>query len=63
MAYLLKRTDQGGGYVSKPGMKSSYTRSAANARKFNTREAAESDRCVDNEIIVDLNPILDRISK
>lgn len=59
MSYVLKRTDQGGGYVAREGHPSSYVRNIANARKFPTREAAERDRCVENEVIVDLETILD----
>lgn len=54
MAFLLKRTDQGGGYVAPPGSAKSYTRSRAAARQFPTREAAEADRCPGNEVIVEV---------
>lgn len=50
MAYLLRRTDQGGGYVAPPGSRKSYT-SRAKAQRFRTREAAESNRCPGNEVI------------
>ena len=50
--YLLRRTDQGGGYVSESGSKSSYTHSVERARKFRTIEDAENNRCVENEIII-----------
>jgi len=53
--YALKRTDQGYGYVSKPGSKSSYTHSLANAKLFETKELAEADRCKGNEVIVDVS--------
>lgn len=52
MTYLLKRTDQGGGYVAPSGSPKAYTSSKARARHFPTREAAEAERCVDNEVIV-----------
>lgn len=52
MAYLIKRTDQGGGYVAPQGSAKSYTRSRQAARQYTTREAAEADRC-GNEIIVE----------
>lgn len=52
MFYVLQRTDQGGGYVAPPGSEKSYTHDAAKARKFDSREAAEEDRCVENEVIV-----------
>lgn len=55
--YLLKRTDQGGGYVAKPGLKSSYTYDLRKVRKFDTEEDAERERCPGNEIIVPFNSI------
>ena len=51
--YVIKRTDQGGGYVAVPGSKKSYTRDILKARKFPSREAAEADRCVENEIVLE----------
>lgn len=56
--YVLKRTDQGGGYVARAGHPSSYTHKLENARIFRTREEAEGNRCVENEIIVALDSIL-----
>ena len=56
--YLLRRTDQRGGYVAKPGLKS-YTNDIKEMRKFDTREEAERERCVDNEIIVPIEEALD----
>ena len=53
MAYLLKRTDQGGGFVAPPGSAKSYTQSRQRARQYPTREAADADRCPGNEIIVE----------
>lgn len=61
MAYVIKRTDHGGGYVSKPGSAKSYTRDARNMRKYPTREAADADRCVENEIVVDFEQLLDQL--
>lgn len=56
--YVIKRTDQGGGYVAQSGSKSSYTTSLELARKFPTREAAEAERCPGNEVVLDVNDIL-----
>jgi len=50
--YVIKRTDQGGGYVTPPGSAKSYTRDATYARTYPTRDAAEADRCKGNEIVV-----------
>lgn len=51
MLYLIRRTDQGGGFVAKPGSKNSYTKDIGQARKFKTREKADKDLCVDNEVV------------
>lgn len=51
MAFVLKRTDQGGGYVAPAGSAKSYTRSKARARRYATREEANADRC-GNEVII-----------
>ena len=52
--FVIKRTDQGGGYVAPSGSVSSYTGALQNARIFNTAEEAERNRCPQNEIIVPL---------
>jgi hypothetical protein len=49
--YVLRRTDQRGGYVAPPGSERAYTQDRNKARRFPTREAAETDRCVENEVI------------
>ena len=58
--YVLNRTDQGGGYVSKDGCESSYVslRGIQQVKKFATILEAEKERCVDNEIILDLDPLI-----
>jgi len=50
--YVIQRTDQGGGYVAKPGSAHSYVRFIKNARKFSTKEEAENDRCPQNERVI-----------
>lgn len=52
--YILKRTDGRGGYVAPPGSARSYVRDDFRARKYATREAAEADRCQENEIVIEL---------
>jgi hypothetical protein len=52
VSYLLRRTDGKGGYVAPAGSPSAYVRNRADARLFKTREEAEAERCVENEIIV-----------
>lgn len=54
MSYVLKRTDQGGGYVAPAGSEKSYTKLLSKARRFVTRQEAEAERCPDNEVIVQI---------
>lgn len=51
MSFLLRRTDQGGGWVAKSGSPGSYTHKLQHARRFETRYQAERERCVENEVI------------
>jgi len=48
---VIRRTDQGGGWVTNPGHRSSYTRWLQYARKFPTRAAVEAEKCPGNEIV------------
>jgi hypothetical protein len=52
MSYILRRTNDRGGYVAPAGSARSYVRNIAFARVFITREEAEAERCVKNEIII-----------
>ena len=54
MAYILKRIDGKGGYVSPSGYKNPYTMNPVLARRYSTKEEAELDRCKVNEIVCDL---------
>lgn len=56
--YVLRRTDQGGGYVAESGSDKSYTHQLENAKRFPTREAADADRCKGNEVIVPVDQLL-----
>lgn len=47
MKYVIQRTD--GAFVAPPGSPHSYTQSIFKARKFDTRQAAESEVCPANE--------------
>lgn len=49
--YVIKRRPDGA-YVAPSGSKSSYTRVLQNARVFATKEAAEGNRCPENEYVV-----------
>lgn len=56
MPYILKRTDSWGGYVAMPGSKKAYTNKKSLARRFPTREDANTDRCIQNEIVMEYTP-------
>ena len=58
--YVLKRTDQHGGYVTQPGDPSSYTHNLARARTFASREDAERQRCKENEVVLTVESQLQR---
>lgn len=53
MQYVIRRTDQSGGYVAQPGSQSSYTQKLEHARRFETKEAADRE-CCENEITLSL---------
>lgn len=57
MNYVIKRTDQGGGYVAKRGLKESYTKDIEKVRVFATLEKAERNLCIGNEIVVPVDEI------
>lgn len=57
MQYVIKRTDQSGGYVAKPGLKESYIKDIEKVRVFATLEEAQRERCVENEIVVPMDEI------
>lgn len=54
--YVLVRTD--GMYVARGGTVSSYTARLQEARIFASREAAERERCPENERVVDVYDVL-----
>ncbi len=56
MAYIIRRTDQGGGYVAPAGSASSYVSSPAQARRFRTLAAAQAERCPGNEVVMQFFP-------
>lgn len=49
--YVIRRADQGGGWVTPAGSPGSYTGKLQHARRFPTLEAAERERCTENEIV------------
>ena len=58
MAYVIQRLDGWGGFVTKPGSASSYTKRLQEARVFVTRESAECERCVENEIVRSVEEVM-----
>lgn len=46
--YVIKRTDQGGGYLAPAGSQHSHTHKLEKAQTFPTREAAQA-QCCENE--------------
>lgn len=56
--YVIRRTDQGGGYVSKPGNISSYTFIVRRMKKYSTKAAAQAD-CCENETPVPIQYLTD----
>ena len=62
MPYILKRTDRRGGYVADVGRSrgSAYTRKPEEIKLYPTREAAERDRCPENEVVMRSDAIFGR---
>ena len=56
MAYIIRRTDRGGGYVAPSGNPSSYVKDPRNARQFATWELAGRELCEGNEVVVEYHP-------
>jgi hypothetical protein len=56
MTYVIRRTD--GAYVAPAGSQSSYTKHLDRARTFATREAAERERCPENEHVMSADSCL-----
>ena len=54
--YLLQRTD--GAYVTRGASPHYYTHNLDWAKVFPTREAAERNRCVDNERVVAMGELI-----
>jgi len=57
--FLLKRTDRGRGWVSKPGRKNAYTNNIQHAQKFSSIQEAEEHSCTENEIVVPMEQEID----
>lgn len=54
--FVIRRND--GLYVSPSGSRCSYTRYLEQARKFNTQESAERERCPGNERVISVWDVL-----
>lgn len=59
--YIIKRTDQGGGFLATPGSAHSYTHNLAYAQGFRTRDDALA-QCCENEVPVSVDNFLPRVS-
>lgn len=59
MIYVIKRTDQGGGWLAMRGSRASYTRYLHRARVFHSRDEALGERCPDNEIVQSIEEAMD----
>ena len=57
MNYVIKRTDQGGGYVARRGLPESYTKDIEKVRTFATIEEAERNLCIGNEVVIPVDEI------
>jgi hypothetical protein len=52
MSYVIRRTDQGGGFVADMRVSNgSYTHMIQRAKVFATEAAADAERCVENEVV------------
>ena len=58
--FVIKRTDQGGGYVTPPGWQNSYTSMLQHAWQFDSRASAEANCCPGNEVVLPLEDADDR---
>lgn len=60
--FVIQKTDSpyNNFYVAPPGSEKSYVKNLQDARSYPTRDAANADRCVENERVVDVNDILHR---
>lgn len=56
VSYIIRRTDQGGGWLTRQGSPRTWTKNRASARRFPTRWAAEQERCPDNEVVEEYEP-------
>jgi len=54
--FVIVRND--GKYVALPGSHHSYTAKLEDARIFPTRQAADNDRCPENEIVRPIGDVL-----
>ena len=57
--YVIRRIDQGGGYVAKPGNGASYTLNVLKARTFSSEAEAVRDKC-GNEVVERLDDVIAR---
>lgn len=58
MPYIIVRSD--GAFVARSGNPSSYTRALQHARTWPTREAADRERCPENETVQSVDEAMQR---
>lgn len=63
MAWLIERTEQSGGYVTRPGSLHSYTQNPLQARRYMTEEEARSDMCDEGERLVTFEELLEEAQR
>ena len=59
--YVIQRVTGRGGFVRPPGSERSYTQNLAHARRYATYNEADRDRCVENEVVVAVEALLQPI--
>ena len=56
--YIIRRTDQGGGWMAPPGSLHSYTGDPLKAQRFASYDAAKAYCCPDNEVAENLSEMI-----
>jgi hypothetical protein len=56
--WVIKRTDQWGGWLAIPGSQNSWTKALQLARTFETREHAQAECCPGNEVPQNVSDIM-----
>jgi len=51
MHFIIRRLDQGGGWVLPPGHHHSYTKDRTQAQRYRSYDIADRERCKGNEVV------------